>query len=113
MALSDELAKLQELHQRGALTDDEFSRAKARLLEGEASSAEASSAEAPSSAAVEAINALRRSASDRWIAGVCGGLAEATGVDSWAWRLLFVLLLLCWGTGLVVYVLMWIFVPKE
>jgi phage shock protein PspC (stress-responsive transcriptional regulator) len=44
---------------------------------------------------------------------VCGGIAEATGVDSWAWRLLFVLLLLCWGTGLVVYVLMWIFVPKE
>jgi phage shock protein C len=108
MGLSDELAKLQELHQRGALTDDEFSRAKARLLEGAASSTEA-----PSGAAVEAINALRRSASDRWIAGVCGGLAAATGVDSWAWRLLFVLLLLCWGTGLVVYVLMWIFVPKE
>ena len=41
MALSDELAKLQELHQRGALTDDEFSRAKARLLEGAASSTEA------------------------------------------------------------------------
>ena len=107
MALSDELAKLQELHQRGALTDDEFSRAKARLLDG------AATTEAPSGAAVAAINALRRSASDRWIAGVCGGIAKATGVDSWAWRLLFVLLLLCWGTGLVVYVLMWIFVPKE
>ncbi|MGE5731074.1 MAG: SHOCT domain-containing protein, partial [Gemmatimonas sp.] len=36
MALSDELAKLQALHQRGALTDDEFSRAKARLLDGAA-----------------------------------------------------------------------------
>jgi hypothetical protein len=37
----------------------------------------------------------------------------SSGVDSWAWRLLFVLLLLCWGTGLVLYVLMWIFIPKE
>ena len=32
MALSDELSKLQELHQRDALTDEEFTRAKARLL---------------------------------------------------------------------------------
>jgi phage shock protein PspC (stress-responsive transcriptional regulator) len=108
MALSDELAKLQDLHQRGALTDDEFSRAKARVLEGDASSTEA-----PSPAAIAAINALRRSASDRWIAGVCGGIARATGVESWVWRLLFVLLLLCGGTGLVIYVLMWIFVPSE
>ena len=108
MALSDELAKLQDLHQRGALTDDEFSRAKARVLEGVASSTEA-----PSAAAIAAINALRRSASDRWIAGVCGGLARATGVESWVWRLLFVLLLLCGGTGVVIYVLMWIFVPSE
>jgi hypothetical protein len=33
MALSDELTKLQDLHQRGALTDEEFSRAKDRLLD--------------------------------------------------------------------------------
>ena len=108
MALSDELAKLQELHQRGALTDEEFSRAKARLLDGEPSSTEAHS-----DAAITAINSLRRSADDRWIAGVCGGLADATGIDSWVWRLVFALLLLCWGVGLLVYVLMWIFVPKE
>jgi phage shock protein C len=108
MALSDELAKLQELHQRGALTDDEFSRAKARLLDSEPGATEA-----PSDAAKAAINSLRRSSSDRWIAGVCGGIAEATGIDSWAWRLVFVLLLLCWGVGLMVYVLMWIFVPRE
>jgi uncharacterized Tic20 family protein len=34
MNISDELAKLQELHQSGALTDDEFARAKERLLGG-------------------------------------------------------------------------------
>src|SRR5512141_3069359 len=108
MALSDELAKLQDLHQRGALTDDEFARAKARVLEGAASATEA-----PPAAAVAAINALRRSARDRWIAGVCGGIARATGVDSWVWRLLFVLLMLCGGVGLVLYVLLWIFVPSD
>jgi phage shock protein C len=108
MALSDELAKLQDLHQRGALTDEEFSRAKARVLDSAANSTEP-----PSAAAIRAINALRRSTSDRWISGVCGGIARATGVESWIWRLLFVLLLLCGGTGFVLYVLMWIFVPSE
>ena len=108
MALSDELAKLQDLHQRGALTDDEFSRAKARVLDGAANSAEP-----PTAAAITAINSLRRSASDRWISGVCGGIARATDVESWVWRLVFVLLLLCGGTGLVLYVLLWIFVPSE
>jgi phage shock protein C len=109
MAMSDELAKLQELHQRGALTDEEFSRAKGRLLDGAAA---APDAQAPSPA-LAAINALRRSRSDRWIAGVCGGIARATGVDSWVCRLLFALLLLCGGVGLVLYVLLWIFVPSE
>ncbi len=108
MALSDELAKLEELHQRGALTDDEFARAKAHLLEGAATATHT-----PPPAAIAAINALRRSTDDRWIAGVCGGVADATGVESWVWRLLFVLLLLCGGAGLVLYVLMWIFVPSE
>jgi len=109
MALSDELTKLQDLHQRGTLTDDEFSRAKARLL-GE-NAAPAAAPKPPS--AVAAINALRRSLDDRWIAGVCGGIAGATGVDTWVWRLLFALLLLCGGAGLVLYLLLWIFVPTE
>jgi phage shock protein C len=110
MPLSDELAKLQDLHQRGALTDDEFSRAKARLLDGaDAPAGGASSAQA----AQAAINAARRSRSDRWIAGVCGGLARATGLESWVWRLVFAALFFCGGLGLVMYVLLWIFVPTE
>ena len=59
------------------------------------------------------MNALRRSNGDRWLAGVCGGVARATGIDSWIWRLLVVLLTLWGGIGLLVYVLMWIFVPDE
>ena len=105
MTLSDELAKLQELHQRGALSDDEFVRAKARLLDGPAPSVE--------SPALAAVNALRRSRSDRWIAGVCGGIARAAGMQSWLCRLLFAVLLLCGGAGVVVYLLLWIFVPIE
>ena len=107
MALSDELAKLQELHQRGALTDDEFARAKARFLGGPGPAA------GDASPGLAAVNAFRRSRSDRWIGGVCGGLAKVTSVEAWVWRLLAAVLLLFGGAGLLVYVLLWIFVPEE
>lgn len=109
MTMSDELAKLQDLHQRGALSDEEFARAKARVLEGSA----AAGMPAQPIPALAAINALRRSRADRWIAGVCGGIARATAVEAWVWRLLFAALLLCGGFGVVIYVLLWIFVPNE
>ena len=60
-----------------------------------------------------AINNLRRSTSDSWIGGVCGGMARTTGVESWIWRLIFVVLFLFGGTGLLLYILLWIFVPSE
>lgn len=104
MSLSDELGKLDELHRRGALSGDEFARAKARLLSGAAPGVPRPPA---------AINALRRSRDDAWFGGVCGGLDSFTGVAAWAWRLLFVALTLCGGTGLVLYVLLWFFVPRE
>ena len=47
------------------------------------------------------------------LVGVCGGIAQATGVESWIWRLLFAVLLVFGGTGLVIYLLLWIFVPEE
>lgn len=103
MSEADELAKLAELHARGQLSDDEFARAKARLLSG-----------APTAAApfVERVNSLRRSREDRWLGGVCGGLAEITGLAAWIWRLIAVLLVLFGGTGLLLYVLLWVFVPE-
>lgn len=103
MSLADELAKLDALRASGALSDAEFERAKRKLLDGPP---------APPSG-IEAVNALRRSTTDRWIGGVCGGLGAATGVESWIWRLIFAVLLLFGGTGLVVYLLLWIFVPLE
>jgi phage shock protein C len=102
MSLADEIAKLHELLNRGALTQAEFDQAKARIL-GSASEGRRDLA----------INRLRRSERDRWLGGVCGGLAAATGVESWAWRLAFVLGLLFGGVTLFVYVAMWILVPRE
>ena len=54
-----------------------------------------------------------KSEKDHWIGGVCGGLGEHTPIPSWAWRLLFVLLFVVYGTGLLIYILLWIFVPRQ
>lgn len=55
---------------------------------------------------------LAKSRSDAWLGGVCGGLGEHTPLPSWIWRLAF-LILLCWyGTGLLLYVLLWICLPE-
>jgi phage shock protein PspC (stress-responsive transcriptional regulator) len=105
MSIADDLAKLEDLRARGVLTDDEFQRAKQRLIDG------GGPAVTPSS--VAAVNAFRRSLSDKWLGGVCGGLARVTGLDSWAWRLIFAVLFLWGGAGLLVYLLLWIFVPAE
>jgi phage shock protein C len=56
---------------------------------------------------------LTKSASDKWIGGVCGGLGESSTIPSWAWRLLFVILFICFGTGILLYILLWIFVPSK
>ena len=45
--------------------------------------------------------------------GVCGGLGQASGMESWIWRLVFVLFTLTFGFGVVIYLLLWIFVPDE
>jgi phage shock protein C len=45
------------------------------------------------------------------VAGVCGGLAEYFSVDTTVIRVLFLVLTLFGGSGLVVYVVMWILVP--
>ena len=47
------------------------------------------------------------------IAGVCGGLAEYTGVDALLWRVGFVALAVAGGTGVIVYVLLWLLMPTD
>jgi phage shock protein C len=104
MTMSDELNTLAALRERGTLTDEEFARAKARLL-GE------DRQQVPP--LTSAVNTFRRSRNDRWIAGVCGGIARATGMESWVWRLFFAALFVCAGAGLLAYVLLAIFVPSD
>lgn len=54
---------------------------------------------------------LRRSRSDKILGGVSGGLAEYSGVDALLWRVGFVALALAGGTGVVVYLLLWLLMP--
>ena len=55
---------------------------------------------------------LRRSGTDRMLGGVCGGLAEYSGVDALLWRVGAVGLTLAGGTGVVVYLLLWVLMPS-
>jgi phage shock protein C len=50
---------------------------------------------------------LRRSATDRMLAGVCGGLAEYSRIDPLLWRVGFIAFALM-GPGLIVYLLLWV-----
>jgi phage shock protein C len=54
---------------------------------------------------------LYRSRNQRMVAGVCGGLAEYFNVDATLIRVLFLILAVVGGSGLVIYLLMWIIVP--
>jgi phage shock protein PspC (stress-responsive transcriptional regulator) len=59
-------------------------------------------------------NKLRRSRSNRWIGGICGGLGDFFGISAFWFRLLFFILLLPGGLpGLLPYLLLWIIIPLE
>ena len=103
MSISDEVKRLHELHQAGALSDAEFEQAKARLF----------ASPSPSLEDRTDFGNMRRSRNDRWLGGVCGGLATITGLESWIWRLIFALFTVSFGVGILIYVLLWIFVPEE
>ena len=111
MPLTDELERLNALHERGALTDEEFAQAKKRLLEAAPDATKSASRTWPESAST--LGSLRRSRTDRWFGGVCGGLGELTGIPAWSWRILFVLTAFLQGLGAVMYILLWIFVPVQ
>jgi phage shock protein PspC (stress-responsive transcriptional regulator) len=112
--IADEIKRLHELHQAGALTDAEFEQAKAKVLSSSTVNLDKGTASASGDGSFAAeFNSLRRSRTDRWLSGVCGGLAKASGVDSWVWRLVFTLFTLTFGFGAVIYLLLWIFVPEE
>jgi phage shock protein C len=100
MNMTEELERLQALRAGGNLTEAEYAQAKARVLGG-----------APAGAHAGLLHRLHRSATDRVIGGVCGGLGAHTGLPSWAWRVIFCTAMLYFGIGLLLYLLLWIFIP--
>lgn len=51
--------------------------------------------------------------SNGMIAGVCGGLGEYFGVDPTVVRIIYLLLFFFAGTGLLLYLILWIVMPKK
>jgi phage shock protein PspC (stress-responsive transcriptional regulator) len=108
VSISEELEKLQSLRDRGVISEQEFALAKSRVLDN-APPAPASAPDGTRSF----LQQLARSRSDRFIGGVCGGLGHHTDLPSWAWRVIFSLTLLYFGAGLLIYLLLWLFLPLE
>ncbi|MDQ0378877.1 PspC domain-containing protein [Amycolatopsis thermophila] len=57
---------------------------------------------------------LRRSTTDKWIAGVCGGWARLLGVDAAIIRIVLVAAtLLGFGAPILLYAICWFLMPSE
>ncbi|NKY50448.1 PspC domain-containing protein [Nocardia vermiculata] len=56
---------------------------------------------------------MTRSTSDKWIAGVCGGIAEYFGWSSGLVRLLFLASCLLPGPQFILYLVLWVVIPKR
>ncbi len=108
-SMADEIDRLAAQRDAGRLTDAEFEAAKARLF-GQPS---AGAWTVPGPDGRADVQRLRRSLNDRWLGGVCGGIAQLTGVESWIVRLIFTFAVLFAGVGLIPYALLWIFIPPE
>lgn len=55
---------------------------------------------------------LYKSYTDKKLCGVCGGLAEYLNIDATIIRLIWVLLAVCAGTGLLAYIIAAIIMPS-
>lgn len=56
---------------------------------------------------------LYRSTTDKVIGGVCGGLGDYLNIDPVVVRILFVLLAVFGGSGVLVYIILWIVIPER
>ncbi|NMA75021.1 MAG: PspC domain-containing protein [Bacteroidales bacterium] len=57
---------------------------------------------------------LRRSQSNKMIAGICGGLAKYFGLDASLLRIIYVLVTIFTAfAGVLLYIILWIIVPVE
>lgn len=56
---------------------------------------------------------LERATQDKWLGGVCGGLGHYFDIDPTLIRLIFIVALLGAGTGLLVYLVLWLIMPRS
>src|SRR5918994_3418875 len=56
---------------------------------------------------------VRRSRSERVVAGVCGGIGRYLGIDPVLLRIAFIILALANGLGVIAYVVAWVAIPEE
>lgn len=56
---------------------------------------------------------LHRSRTEKMIGGVCGGLAEYFGIDPTIVRVVWVLITLTAGLGILLYLVLWIVMPLD
>jgi phage shock protein C len=60
---------------------------------------------------------LYRSRKERMLGGICGGLGEHIDVDPaiirMVWVVITVITILCFGFGIIVYLLAWIIIPES
>lgn len=64
--------------------------------------------------ATDKVKKLRRSRTDKMVAGVCGGVAKLLGVDAALLRILLVAATLFgFGAGAILYLACWILMPEE
>lgn len=66
---------------------------------------------APNAPQAPAQKRLVRSTTNKKIAGVCAGLAQYFDLDVTLIRVIWLVLLLCAGTGLIAYIICWIVIP--
>lgn len=50
---------------------------------------------------------------DKIIGGVCGGIAQYFNIDASIVRILFAIFTIAWGAGIIIYILMWVLLPKQ
>lgn len=55
------------------------------------------------------MNAIKRSKCNRYVGGVCGGIAEWSDTSALAWRIIFLLV----PSSLLVYLFLWILLKKD
>ncbi len=56
---------------------------------------------------------LYRSSSNKMLGGVCGGIAEYFNADPTLVRILWVILSLAYGAGVLLYLILWLIVPER